>query len=89
MLTLPYIYTINNLENGTKKNILSKLKFLHKKNDIKEIKKIIINSGGIKYTKEKIKYYSNKAINELNVFKNSKYKDLLIEAVKFNMERKI
>ena len=88
MLTLPYIYAMNNLDINNKSSILSNLKYNCKNNDIRKIKKMIIKSGGIEYTNKKITEYSNKAINELNVFNESKYKDLLLEAVNFNLDRK-
>jgi len=87
MLTLPYIYAINHMGDDSKKNIVSKLKYHYKRKDIKKIKKIIINSGGIEYTENKIKEYSQKAISELNDFDDSKYKDLLIKTIEFNLNR--
>ena len=87
MLTLPYIYMLNKADNHEKKEIISKLKYHYRKKEIKTIKKMIINSGGIEYTKLKIEDFSSKAINELNNFKDSKYKKLLIETVKFNLNR--
>ena len=87
MLTLPYIYTINNSSKEESINIINKIKYLYNKNDLKQIKKIIINSGGIDYTNHMIEKYSNKAIKELNVFNDSEYKDLLIDLVNFNMDR--
>ena len=48
---------------------------------------MIINSGGIEYTKLKIKDFSKKAIDELECFKDSKYKNLLIDTVTFNLNR--
>ena len=87
MLTLPYIYMLNKTDNHEKKEIISKLKYHYRNKEIKKIKKMIINSGGIEYTKLKIEDFSSKAINELNNFKDSKYKKLLIETVKFNLNR--
>ena len=87
MLTLPYIYMLNKADNHEKKEIISKLKYHYRNKEIKTIKKMIINSGGIEYTKLKIEDFSSKAINELNNFKDSKYKKLLIETVKFNLNR--
>ena len=49
---------------------------------------MILESGGVDYSNDKIKYYSDMAINELNKFPDSAYKDSLIEAVDFNINRK-
>ena len=87
MLTLPYIYMLNKVDDYKKKEIISKLKYLYRKKDIKAIKQMIINSGGIEYTKLKIENFSNKAINALKDFKDTKYKKLLIETVRFNLSR--
>ena len=78
---------LNKADNYEKKEIISKLKYHYRNKEIKTIKKMIINSGGIEYTKLKIEDFSSKAINELNNFKDSKYKKLLIETVKFNLNR--
>ena len=87
MLTLPYIYAINNSSKGNSINIINKLKYLYKKKDLGEIKKNIIKSGGIDYTNQMIEKFSHKAIKELSVFDDSKYKDFLIDSVNFNMNR--
>ena len=87
MLTLPYIYMLNKVDNYKKKEIISKLKYFYRKKEIKAIKEMIINSGGIEYTKLKIEDFSNKAIDALKDFKDTKYKKLLIETVTFNLNR--
>ena len=86
MLTLPYIYVINNLDKKDK--ILSKIKYYAKKNDYNNLRDIIYSNGGIDYTKQMIDKFSNKAYNQLKEFEDSKYKSLLIDSIEFNMERK-
>ena len=87
MLTLPYIYSISNLNKKDKKKFLLKIKRYISKQDIKEIKNMVIESGGIKYATDKIAYFSDMAINELNNFPDTEYKTALINTVKFNLER--
>ena len=87
MLTLPYIYAIDNSSFESRNDIISKIKFWYNRKDLREIKKIIVKSGGIEYTKQMIEDFSNKAISELDVFEDSKYKDFLIDTVNFNMNR--
>jgi len=87
MLTLPYIYAIDNSSFESRNDIISKIKFWYNRKDLREIKKIIVKSGGIEYTKQMIEDFSNKAICELDVFEDSKYKDFLIDTVNFNMNR--
>ena len=87
MLTLPYIHMLNTIDNKVKKNIIRKLKYYIKKQDLNKVKNLIIKYGGIEYTEQKINDYTNKAINELTVFDDSKYKSLLIEMLEFNLSR--
>ena len=49
---------------------------------------MIEKNNGLEYTNDKIKEYTSKAINELNVFPDSEYKELLIKSVHFNYKRK-
>ncbi len=88
MLTLPYIHVINSLDKKNKKKIINQLKYYSKKNELKEIKRIIINNGGIEYTNNKILEFTKKAKNEIRSFKDSKYKKLLIDMLEFNINRK-
>jgi len=87
MLTLPYIYSLSNLNKKDKRNFLLQIKRNISKKNISEIKNMIIESGGIKYAMDKIDYFSDMAIDELNNFPDSKYKAALVDAVKFNIER--
>ena len=48
---------------------------------------MIIELKGIEYTKQKIKEISDGAIENLNIFDKSEYKDALIAAINFNMDR--
>jgi len=86
MLTLPYIYVLNNIKN--KNIILSKIKYYTKKNDFDNLKNIIYNNGGVEYTNNMIEEYSSKAYDQLECFDDSKYKSLLIDTIEFNRGRK-
>ena len=88
ILTLPYIKSINSVSRSDRKKIISKLKYYCKRKEINKIKEIIIKNGGVEYTEKKIEEYSNKALKELEKFKDSKYKKLLKEMVDFNLYRK-
>ena len=57
------------------------------KNAIKKIISILHESGGIKYSKSKLNLYSEKAINTLNAYPDSKYKKSLLDMVTFNSNR--
>ena len=87
MLTLPYIYAISQLNSMEKAKFLNKIKKYASKSDINNIKRMIIDSGGIKYTENKIIEISNKAKDILHKFPKSKYKEALNLAVDFNINR--
>jgi len=88
MLTLPYIYSLNNLNASSQKNFINKIKQYVSKNDKKKIKKMIFDNGGIEYSSKKIHDYSNLAKAELDNFNDSIYKDSLLKAIDFNLNRK-
>ena len=88
MLTLPYIHLLEKYNKREKKDFLIKIKKFINRNEVSKIKRMILDSGGVDYSNDKIKYYSEMAINELNKFPDSVYKDSLIEAVDFNINRK-
>ena len=44
-------------------------------------------SGGVNYTEQKINEYSEMAIDQLKIYSDSKYKNLLIDMVNFNIKR--
>jgi len=88
LLTLPYIYVLNSVSRSDKIKIIRKMKYSARRKDFNAVKKIVENYGGIEYTENKIKEFSSKAIDQLSVFKNSKYKDLLVEMLNFNLVRK-
>ena len=86
MLTLPYIYVLNNVKNKNK--ILTKIKYFSKKDDFNNLKDLIYSNGGVKYTQKMIEQFSDKAFEELKVFNDSKYKSLLTDTIEFNRIRK-
>ena len=88
MLTLPYIHVINKVSKKKQKIIISDLKYNAKRNNLDKVKSLIVDNGGIEYVNKKIEEYSSKAYDQINVFSDSKYKNLLIDAIEFNIARK-
>ena len=82
ILTLPIIHIISQQTKSDKKSFISNLKYLSKKNNKKEIKKLIIDLGGIEYSEQKISEISNSAIKDLSCFSDSDTKSALILAIK-------
>jgi len=89
MFTLPIIYILSNKSETDKKRILSTLKYLSKRNKKEQIKDMIIDMGGIEYTTNKINELSDSAIQDLSLFKDSEAKQALIEAINFNIDRRL
>jgi len=88
ILTLPYIHIINKASDKQRNTIISNLKYNAKKNNFNEIKSLISDNGGIQYVNNKIDEYSSRAYDELEIFPDSKYKQLLIKTIEFNSSRK-
>ena len=89
MLTLPLIYILSKQDKSSRKQFMSDLKYLIKKNKKKEIKSMIIDMGGVEYAEKKIEQLSEEAIDDLRQFDNSEAKNALVSAINFNMNRKM
>ena len=87
ILTLPYIYMLNNLNDSERRKLLRQLKYYVNKRELNKVKNIIKEHGGIDYTENKINKFSEKAIDILGNFSDSKYKDALISIIEFNKNR--
>jgi len=87
MLTLPMIYMLSQHKGRNKKSIQQKLKKHVKSKDVKKLREMVEESGGIEYAQKQIVWVSNEARKLLDVFPNSEYKDALNIALDFNIER--
>ncbi|MCB0486176.1 MAG: polyprenyl synthetase family protein, partial [Flavobacteriaceae bacterium] len=83
------IYTLNNCSEDKKKWLINSVKKYNKdKGRVKEVIAFVKESGGIEYTTKKMKEYQNKALEILNVYPNSPYKESLVTMVNYVIERK-
>ena len=87
ILTLPLIYLFEKLSPLEAKVLKRQLNNHIKKSEIREIRKLIENNGGIQFAESQIDRLSNEAENELNIFPDSVYKNSLLAALKFNSHR--
>ena len=87
MLTLPFIHLLSTIDASEKKHILSRLKYYANKQDLNSIKKMIIDSGSMKYAENLMLEISKDAIEKLNIFEDSDAKKSLILLVEYNLER--
>ena len=89
-ITLPLIYTINNVNNKEKKWLIKSIKNHNKeKKIINKIIEKVINVGGLEFSINKMKYFKEKALKILYSFPKNKYRDSLEILLDYIIERKI
>jgi len=89
-MTLPLIYTLNNCSAKEKKWLMNSVKNHNKnKKRVKEVIAFVKEKGGIEYTTAKMEEYQSKALEILETYPNSTYKDSLLTMVNYVIERKI
>ena len=87
ILTLPLIHLFEKLDSSDSKKVKRQLRNHVKKSELKEIRMLIENHGGIQFAEKQIDRLSKEAQDELNIFPDSVYKDSLLAALKFNSKR--
>lgn len=88
-MTLPLIHVLNKASEKDRKWLINSVK-RHNKNQkrVQQIIQYVKSNGGIEYTQKVMNEYSEKALNILDDFPDSEYKDSLITMVNYVMERK-
>lgn len=87
-MTLPLIYTLNHCTPKEKKWLINSIKKYN--NDTKRVKEVIAfvkQNGGIEYTIQKMKEYQQMALEILDLYPDSPYKNSLITMVNYVIER--
>ena len=88
-MTLPLIYTLNNSDPKDKKWIINSIKNHNKdKKRVKEVISFVKDNGGLDYAVSRMKEFQEEALNLLEEFPASPYKDSLILMVDYVIERK-
>ena len=87
MQTLPLIYIFNKLSKSKLNKLKRKLRYHLKRSEIHSIKKLILDEGGVDYAINQIKFFSDEARKELDIFPDSEYKETLCSLLEFNVER--
>jgi octaprenyl-diphosphate synthase len=88
-LTLPLIYTLNNIDASLKRKIIYIIKNENK--DTKKVKFVIdavTDTGGIQYASEKMTAYRDEALGILNSFPENPVRKVLEELVRYTTDRK-
>jgi len=88
-LTLPLIYTLDNCDKSTKKEIIYIIKNKNTQNEqILKVAEIVTKSGGIQYATEKMSEYYLKAKEILHQFPENESRNGLEQMVNFVIDRK-
>lgn len=88
-LTLPLIYTLNNISSSERKKIIYIIKNQNKVPDkIQYVLQRVIEAGGIKYASEKMMQYRDEALSILHEFAESDVRKGLQELVLYTTDRK-
>lgn len=89
-MTLPLIYALNNCDSKDKKWLINSVKN-HNRNPkrVKEVIAFVKEKGGIEYTTSKMQDYQQEALNILEPYPSSEYKNSLVKMVNYVIERKI
>jgi len=87
-VTLPLLYTLNNVSSAKKREMIYILKNENrKKKYIQQIIDEVQQAGGIGYATERMNAYRDEAIDLLNHFEKNTYRDALEQLVRFTTDR--
>jgi len=87
-MTLPLIYALNHCSNKERRWIINSVKNHNKnKSRVKEVIQFVKDKGGIEYTVEKMKEYQARAIEILNSYPDSPYRESLLTMVNYVIDR--
>ena len=87
-MTLPLIYALRNASMIEKKKVIFKIKHQsHKSKKVHEVIEFVKSSGGIEYAEEVMEKYYNEALEILQSFKESAFKNSLNDLVQFTILR--
>lgn len=88
-LTLPLIYTLNNVNSSLRREIIYIIKNQnHKKDKVMYVIDIVRNTGGIAYAEEKMLFFRDEALKILHSFNDSSARQALEELVRYTTDRK-
>ncbi|MEL4307968.1 polyprenyl synthetase family protein [Joostella sp. CR20] len=88
-MTLPLIYTLNNASKEEKKWLINSVKKHNKdKKRVQEVIAFVKDKGGLEYAEKKMIAFQKEALQLLNTFPDSEYKESLQLMVNYVIERK-
>ncbi len=88
-MTLPLIYTLNNMSLAARKKLILKIKYQSKSSkEVEKIIRMVHESGGMQYAEEKMKEHLDTALDLLQTSPDNEYKQALIDLVQYAIKRK-
>lgn len=88
-LTLPLIYTLQNVDSSIRKKIIYIVKNQNNnKRKVNEVIEIVKQNGGLEYAQAKMIEYQNEALSILHEFPESESRDAMEDLVNFVSDRK-
>ena len=87
-LTLPLIYTLNELDKRKRKWLINSIKKHNKdKSRVKEIISLVKETGGLDYAIEKMNYFHKIALDDLKNLPDNEYKKSLTDMINYVIQR--
>ncbi len=87
-MTLPMIYCLNNIDHRQKRKIINIIKkHNHDPEKVNTLIEFVNKSGGIEYTRNKMKYYKDEALKVLKTFPDSESRQSLEKLINFTITR--
>ena len=87
-LTLPLIYTLNEVDKSKRKWLINSIKKHNKdKSRIKEIISLVKETGGFDYAIEKMNYFHKIALDDLKNLPDNEYKKSLTDMINYVIQR--
>ena len=87
-LTLPLIYTLNELDKRNRKWLINSIKKHNKdKSRVKEIISLVKETGGLDYAIEKMNYFHKIALDDLKLLPDNEFKKSLTEMINYVIHR--
>ncbi len=88
-MTLPLIYALNNASSSDRKRIIRIVKKHHDKpKKVAEVIEYVQQSGGIQYAEQRMREYRDKALEILQSYPESPFKEAMSDLVAYVIERK-
>ena len=87
-LTLPLIYTLNEVDKRKRKWLINSIKRYNKdKSRVKEIISLVKDTGGLEYAIEKMNYFHKIALDDLKKLPDNEFKESLIDMINYVIQR--